>query len=155
MKIVSTNLKKRVKANLFKPRNNLCWPEVYFAAEADNEEFEDVKIVTLKSYLVDKAHDIAISDHNFVVGVDSDTTLRSIVGRILNTDLLREAPHVDVSAAGILVVMDCEIIDDDTIFPALDMVLSALKKLNGAYGIITFGPTVSYSATEIAWMNLH
>jgi hypothetical protein len=132
-------------------RKQISWPDVYFTAEANRERFDDVNVVTLKSYLAEKAYDIAIAE----LGVEHPDALLARVRVILDSGRIYVSEHVKVNRSGIRVVVDCELIDEDSIWKALDMVASALEQLNGMSGKIHFGSTITYKTTDIGWLNLH
>lgn len=131
--------------------HNISWPDVYFTAEANRERFEDVNIVTLKSHLTEQAYDQAIHE----VGISNETKLRHRVNTILNSGQLRVTEHVEVRQDSIRVVVDCENIDDETVWVALDMVASALDKLQGKLGTVNFSGFKSYTVSDITWLNVH
>ncbi len=133
------------------PHNNISWPDLYFTAAASREHFDDVTVVTLKSYLAEKAYDVAIAD----VGVEDSEKLRTRVKKIVDSRYIHVTEHVKVSRDGIRVVIDCDVIDDDTVWEALNMLSKALEKLEGATGKIHFGPATTFTTSEITWLNLH
>ena len=131
--------------------NSMSWPDLYFAAECGREPFQNVKVVTLKSFIVDLAYEKAIND----VGLDEEE-LNQYVRTLLDTDQVRGTQHVKVTEEGVItVVVDCEQIDDSTVWVALRMVGEALDQLNGNCGEVAFGSSISYKAAEIAWFTPH
>lgn len=132
-------------------RNSISWSDVYFYAEANKEPFQDVNIVTLKSYFTDKAYDITITE----LGMEDNDTLRKRTCEIIDNGQVLVSEHVKVSSEGIRVVIDCAEVNDDVVWNALDMLATALETLEGSCGKVIFGEPKSFKSTEISWLNLH
>ena len=132
-------------------RGRISWPDVYFAAEANREAFEDVSVATLDSYLVDMAYEIAINE----VGLEDSSILVQRAHEILTKETVSGKEHVDVSGHGINVVIDRKEIDEDALWDILDMVATALDKLDGKFGKIYFGESKRYKPVEYDLLNLH
>ncbi|TFG96113.1 hypothetical protein E4H12_11820 [Candidatus Thorarchaeota archaeon] len=132
-------------------RNSISWSDVYFYAEANKEPFQDVNIVTLKSYFTDKAYDRAITE----LGMVDNDSLRRRACEIIDGGQVLVSEHVKVSSEGIRVVVDCAEVNDDVLWTALDLLAQALETLEGSCGKVIFGEPTSFKTTEISWLNLH
>ena len=117
--------------------SNDFWSDVIITAAGDNEAFDDVKIVTLRSYWTDQICD-------------------AIVGRIglVNnpTDLAKHATtwiqshppttmheQVTISDNGIEVVLDVDEVDDAAVFEAMRAISQAMETLDGQHGTAVVG----------------
>lgn len=132
-------------------QSNISWPDVYFTAETNGEPFEDVEIVSLKSYYVDKIYEIAICD----VGLENEAKLQKRVTELVNSGQFKVREHVKVRSTGIVVVVNKLVIDDDAIWPALELLSDALGRLEGKCGRVEYGEQVAFLSTEISWLHKH
>lgn len=140
--------------NLHQPQpqhNTISWSDVYFTAEANREPFEDVNIITLKSYFTEKVYELATRQ----VGVEDTIKLMRRVRQIIKGGELKVYEHVNVSSTGIRIIIDAETVDDDTLWTALDKLASALDCLEGKCGKVTFGTPTTYTLSDIPSLNLH
>jgi hypothetical protein len=139
-------------ANIATPTSNISWADVYFTAEAQREPFADANIITLKSYLTEKAYEIAIQENGFI----NTPSLFPRVCELFNQGTMSEAEHVEISREGIRIVINSETVDDeDAIWHALDLLADAMDHLGSSPGIVRFGSPVRYKAADISWLNLH
>ena len=132
-------------------QNNISWPDLYFTAEAEKEDFEDISIVSLKSLFSEKVHELAIND----VGVEDEALVRARVHEIIKSGTVFVEEHVNVSGSGITVYVDVDAIDDNTMWEALTMISSALETLDGKHGDVPIGKSITYSLSDIPWLYTH
>lgn len=143
---------KKMNLHQAKPQpNTISWSQVYFTAEANREPFEDVNIITLKSYFTEKVYDLATQQ----VGVEDTNKLMRRVRHIIKGGELKVYEHVEVSPTGIRIITDAETVDDDTLWTALDKLAAALDCLEGKCGMVTFGQPTTYKLSDIPSLNLH
>ena len=113
--------------------SNDFWSNVIITAAGDNETFDDVKVVTLRSYWSDMVYDMA-----YHAGANHPT--RQAALNIINTE---PAPwlyeHVVIAPDGITVVLDIDTIDDDAIFKSMWALSQAVDQLDGCYGTVNVG----------------
>ena len=83
-----------------RPTSNISWPDVVFFAEANQEPFADAQIITLY------AHCLNIAE-------EQNVPLSSI----------REPEQVEVFDSHLRIVIDEDVIDDDTIARGLDLLI--------------------------------
>ena len=81
-----------------RPTSNIDWPDLVFAAEAMQETFSDVRVVTLYSHCLNQAEENNIPLSN-----------------------IEDCEHVEVFEQFIQVVIDEEFVDDETTARALDL----------------------------------
>jgi len=129
---------------------SINWPSVYFTAELSGEAFQDVNVVTLKNYYVDKVYELAIDK----VGMDP-LLIEKCALKMLNSNLVTVREFVKVTPNKIIVVINSENVNDDAIWLALDRVAIALDKLDGTTGTIPFSEYVSFTTTDITWLRKH
>lgn len=129
------------------------WPTAYFTACADNEQFANLTISSLKKELATTAYaeaanlfeqlDLDLEDH----AVEFIEKARELV----NTGAVMLSEHVRVCPKGMLAcVNEDDATSEASVFKALDLVAAALEQLDGEHGTIHFGERVSYSAKELA-----
>lgn len=105
---------------------NISWPELYITAESSNEPFQDMRVITAKSELLIQARSEAVAQllqHHKPV---TDTAVDKIAAQLINTKQIQVFESASVSDEGSVVCMDVDIIDDDAIFKALDMIYEAV-----------------------------
>lgn len=129
----------------------ISWDALYFTAESHQESFQDVNIITLKSYFVDKVYEAAIRE----VGLISEHALDRKAVMIIASQAIKVQEHVEISSTGIKVVINRNMIDDDATWAALDNVAIALERLDGKSGIVPFSEYLSFAATDITWLHKH
>ncbi len=83
--------------NKKKPTSNISWPDVVFLAEANREPFADVQIITLYSHCLNQAE-----ENNWPI------------------EEVWDGEHVQVFEDRVVIVIDADTIDDESIANALD-----------------------------------
>lgn len=131
--------------------NRISWPDLYFTAEATREAFEDVVVVTLKSDFVDRVYDRAIKE----VGLKSQTRLSKRAYEIIQQQEIKVQERVEITKAGMKVIVNCNEVNEAAVWRALDMLAQALDVLEGKVGTVPFGESVSFETTEIVWLHTH
>lgn len=127
------------------------WPNLYFAASAFRDPFEDVTVVTAKSEFVNlvyKAAADAVYNHDC-----SLTTKRvSIVAEaLIRTEKIYVQECVTVNQAGITVCLDVPSVEgDDVMWKALDFVSKALDQLAGDYGTVFFSDPLKFTLDDVS-----
>ena len=126
-------------------------PELYFLACAGDEIFQDAYIITAKSKYVDMAFDIAGRNRDVV----TDTNFMEAAARIINHQDYSVHESVEVKSDGISVCINSESINEEAETKALNMVVEALRQLDGKHGVIYFGPPLHFSTTELPFFFQH
>lgn len=129
----------------------ISWPDLYFAAEVNKETFEDVNITTLKCFYFDLAQEQALLE----VGLKSKSRLEKRIKHIIEAQTIKVQEHVEVTHSGIRVVINRETIEEGAVFSALNMVASALDKLDGKSGVVPFSESMSFKLSDFAWLRRH
>lgn len=133
------------------PHKKFSWPELYFTAEASREAFEDVNVVTLKSFYFDQAQEIALQE----VGLKNKSRLERRIKEIIESQTIKVQEHVSVTHGSKQVVINRESIDEAAVWSALDMLASALEELDGKSGAVPFSEPMSFKLSEFAWLHRH
>jgi len=98
------------------------WSSTVFYAEAEQEQFTEVKIITLKAHFLQEVQDIAVDNINFRNKKESDLDdaiyYKSM--ELINENRISVQQFVDVQQDQIVVCLNIEEINDDTIMLALD-----------------------------------
>jgi hypothetical protein len=138
--------------HLLSHSTKISWPDVYLTAEADQEHFEDVSILSLKGYYTEKVYDQAIAD----VGCEDAEKLMKRVRQIINEGQTYVQEHVKISSSGMRVVLDCENVNnEEVLWSALDMLASAMERLDGHHGKVSFSALRAFTLTDVVWLNHH
>ena len=80
--------------------SNISWPDLVFLAEADREPFADAQIITLYSHCLNIAE-------------ETNRPLQEI----------KQAEQVEVFRTHLRIVIDEDIVDDETVIKALDFLI--------------------------------
>lgn len=139
------------------PPSNIKWPELMFYAEANNEPFENITVVTAQTRYVDAANNIACDLLNAgSISEDiSDSGERSLdkaVVRIINDQKHSVYETVVVDKDGIRVCINVAALDEAAMAEALNRVEFALSELHGQHGVIFFGEELTFTTADIPWL---
>lgn len=129
------------------------WHDVVFAAEAANEPFEDITIVTTRSEFVDLACVAAADIVHRVDPSPSEDKIRLVASKLIAAHKIAVQEHVTIDATGITVCIDVPDIDADTVpCQALGYVARALDILDGSFGTVTFSGDIRYNISDVPWI---
>jgi hypothetical protein len=119
------------------------------AAEASNEPFEDVTIITARSLFLDVAlqagaHICVEEGHSL-----SPDKVMKVARTLIAAGKIMVQEHVRVNADGITVCLNVEDVDgEDVPWTALDYVARALDSLNGAHGVVLFSDNLQFTEDQ-------
>lgn len=136
--------------------NRIEWSDVYFAASANTEPFEDVSIVTAKSVYLDlvymAAADIVIAHQGRIISKE----VFRVAQYLMDEQKIFTQEQVKVTPDGISIIINAvDINNDDVMWRALDMLADALLHLDGSHGIVYFNEPLHFSSNEIQWSTTH
>jgi len=115
-------------------QNKIFWPTLLFEAEAQHEPFEKMTIVTAKSEYLIKAREMALT-HFLQQHISyTDEDINKLAVSLVKENKIQVFESVKITEDNVFVCIDVDVIDDDTIWAALDMVYEAIE--NG--GSITY-----------------
>lgn len=104
------------------------WANIVLSAEAFQEPFEQVNVVTLRSHFLDAVFEQAF-DELMQDGVWSDDLFASKARSIIETNPPHVFEHVVFSPDGaITVVIDIPEIGEDTVFDVMEMLANAMDQ---------------------------
>jgi hypothetical protein len=113
---------------LSSPARNALWADILLAADAASEPFQDVHVVTLKSYFLDVVYEQAINEVISTGFKFTEPVIRSIARMIIEKYPPSVSERVIFSSDGhITVVVDVPQVDDDTVFKVMEMLSTATK----------------------------
>lgn len=126
-----------------------------FTAIAEQEILQDVHVITLKGEFAKK---IEMSAVDIVVNNNKRLTNNSVMAEMIKlfqeqTTTVQEAVYV--TDDGISVVVNADVIDDAAYVRVFELVQDALYQLDGQHGTVRFGKPVSFTRSEIPWLNHH
>ncbi len=125
--------------------NQISWPAVYIAAESEQEPFTNLTVVTAKSELLVTARSAALTE---LLKKNNDVSPESIdrlARQLVDNKIVEVYEHAHILDDSTVVCMDIEVIDDDSIWQALDIVYDAIS--NG-------GNWISKQPVSYAWLDL-
>lgn len=127
------------------------WSQLYFAAEAQQEQFTDVHVVTTRADYAEKLFDqLANRTH-----INSHGNLNEQLLEIHNERIVETCERVDIHNRQIRVVVNVSEIDEQATYKALRYVADALDKTGGEDGTVTFSPRFTYETHELFWLFTH
>lgn len=131
-------------------RNQPNWPQVVIAAEAEQEPFQDVTIVTAKGLFVNLALESA-ADLVYTEGHTLTTEkVRAIAIAMIAERKVMVQEHVRINSEGITVCLDVPNIDDETVqWIALDRLAKSLDHLDGCVGVVTFSGDLVFDIKDV------
>jgi hypothetical protein len=117
------------------PQNNIDWAEVIMTADAEKEIFSNMRIVTARSEYISKAQELAIDElycpaYIFKDSPQIDITIAT--ANIIQSGQVRVRESATIYSDGIFVCLNVDVIDDDAVWKALDMVYLAMSN-NGTW----------------------
>lgn len=126
------------------------WPNVVFAAEAAQEPFEDVNIITALGLFVDTAFQAA-ADLVYTEGHTlTQEKVQSVAFAMIADRKIMVQEHVRVNADGITVCINVPDVNDEAVqWQALDRVASALDSLNGCTGVVVFSDNLYFNVNQV------
>lgn len=145
------NKEQALLRNIQGQQKTIEWADVYFAAEAAHEPFEEVDIITARTKLVELAYDAAShAIHNEGLPLSVQLVVR-IARTLIDTRKVFVHESVTVDRGKITCCVNVDNVNDDTtLWTALDMIASTLEQLNGQSGTILFGDPVDLTIEDIA-----
>lgn len=130
--------------------SKLPWADVYFAAEAAREPFQDVTVITARSEYARLAL-LASADiiHNGNVPLTSGR-VQSLALLLISQGRITIQESVSIEDEAITAVINVPTTeDDDAMWKALDLVAEALDSLDGKSGKVYFGEQLKFSQADI------
>lgn len=133
------------------PHNSIDWSNVYFTAEAFQDPFDDVQIITARSQFLEHAYQIAAE-----MLIDSATELTeqsvsTVALSLIAAKKVAVREFVETTNDGLIVCINSPSTEDDNVmFRALDLVALALDQLDGQQGVVYFGDELQFSVTDVA-----
>ncbi len=104
------------------PKTN--WPDLVFMAAGDDEEFQEVKITTLKSHYLDTVFDLAWKQINDSDDVHLEETLMHRANEIMDSGNISVREYVKVNGKyQVEICIDRETITDAIVEEALDLLV--------------------------------
>lgn len=129
------------------------WPRVIFAAEATDEPFEDVNVVTAKAAFVNLALQAAADILHTEGHTLTTEKVQKIACALVEARKVMVQEHVRVNQDGITVCINVEDIEAETVpWKALDYVARALDSLNGGQGVVVFSDNLQFTISEVPWI---
>jgi len=110
------------------PQNKINWPTLMFEADSSKEPFENMTIVTAKSEYILKAKDQAFNylmSHQHKIKYSEIDDLSSVYMKENNIQVYESASLTD---NGVFVCLNVDVINDEAIWLALDMVYKAVEQ---------------------------
>jgi hypothetical protein len=129
--------------------HNTFWADVVLAAEAASETFEDVHVVTLRSYFLDVVYDQAILRFLDTGKAWDEAEITAIATLIIETSPPKVSERVIFSDDGLItVVIDVPKITNETVFPAMSLLSKAYdqQRING---IVSLGPDRVFASAAL------
>ena len=108
-------------------KNKLDWPEVILEAEASNEPFTNMNIVTAKSELLLMARSQALIFLTDKGKIYSDEAIDKLAEKLVDSGKINVREHAYIKDDRTIVCLDVDVIDDDSIWTALDYVYEAVS----------------------------
>lgn len=109
------------------PQNNISWSDVYFTAESEKEPFTDLTIFTAKSEMLMIAASQAVQTLLSQQKQLSDTIIDELSQQLIEENKIQVYEFARIGDDKTEVCIDVDIIDDDTVWKALDMVYKAVS----------------------------
>lgn len=109
------------------PQNKINWSTLMFEADSSKEPFENMTIVTAKSEYIIKAKDEAFNylmNHQNRITYSEIDDLSLVYMKENNIQVFESASLTD---DGIYVCLNVDVIDDEAIWLALDLVYKAIE----------------------------
>lgn len=125
--------------------NEISWPAVYIAAESEQEPFTNLTVVTAKSELLVTARSTALTELLKKNKTASPEAIDRLAQQLVDNKLVEVYEHAHILEDSTVVCMDIEVIDDDSIWQALDVVYEAIS--NG-------GNWVGKHPVQYKWIDL-
>lgn len=110
------------------PQNKINWPTLMFEADSSKEPFENMTIVTAKSEYIVKAKDEAF---NYLMNHQPNFTyseIEELGSTYLKTNNIQVFESASLTEDGVFVCLNVDVIDDEAIWLALDMVYKAVEQ---------------------------
>lgn len=128
--------------------------DLVYTAIREREPLEDVNTITLKGEFAKKIEVAAIER---VIAQGKKLSRQNVMAEMdklfaSNSITVREAVYFNED--GISVVVDADNIDEEACMRVFELVQQALYKLDNNHGKVKFGKPVSFSKSEIPWLNL-
>lgn len=132
-------------------KSGINWAELYFTAEADKEEYKDVRIVTAKSAYLDVLQEEALDRHPKFLSGNGPVTNADL--RAFAEEFAKDFHHyvresVTFEEDQILIIIDADVIDDDSTDRALEMLAAAVSQ---AKDVVFFSACLSYPTHALPW----
>ncbi len=129
------------------------WAQVYFSADAYQEAFTDVRLVTIKSEYLNAVQEQAID----IVGCCDETLMREAAKQIVLNKQISIKEYVTVNNKGDIkvAIMSDQVDSVDAWMRSLDLVSQALSQLNGQSGTIEFGESIYFNVSDLWWIQCH
>jgi len=114
------------------------WPDLVFMAAANDEEFEEVTITTLKSHYIDMVFDLAWKQ------ITNPDDLQSRAKKIMDSGNVSVREYIKVNENyQVEICIDREMITDDIVEEALDLLVEVGVERNAC---IEFGNRRTYDS---------
>lgn len=105
--------------------NNISWSDVYLTAESEKEPFSDLTIFTAKSELLLSAKNQAFQSLICGNKAVSEAAIDKLAQHLIDNNDIQIYEFAHIGCDKTEVCIDVDIIDDDVIWKALDMVYKA------------------------------
>lgn len=105
-------------------KSGIDWPSLYFTAESDGENYEDVRIVTARSVYLYLLEEQALQHVKEI----TPAAVQSYIVHNLKNYVPHVCEQVTFDGDSITVVIDTDVIDEQAIDTALEMVAQAICK---------------------------
>lgn len=106
--------------------NKVDWADVIMAADAEKEIFSNMRIVTARSEYISKAQELAI-DKSYKTNNIDEYNINTITLDIIKSGEVKVYESAVIYEDGIFVCLDVDVIDDDAVWKALDLVYLAVS----------------------------
>lgn len=128
---------------------DLQWANTCLLAEAEQEKFEDVEVITTKAFYADKLAEFALS-RLWTRGIQpTSLAMRMAIARIHLDNDIEVYEHVYMAGNTRLVVVYADRIDDDAIYKAFELLA---KTIDEGCTYKRFGKRITHSLEDISWM---
>lgn len=129
--------------------------DIIFGAVAEREPLQDVNAITLKGEYAKRVEQRAL-DNLMASNIPlTNETVYSEMDRIFAAKSIVVQEAVYYTEDGWSVVVNAEAIDDTAVHRAIELVVDAVDKLDGRYGVIKFGQPMSFNKADLHWLDLH
>lgn len=108
-------------------QDKISWPTLIFEAESSNEPFKNMTIVTAKSEYITKAKDKAFDWLILHQPTFTYSEINELATSFIKEDNIQVFENASITDEGVFVCLNVEVIDDETVWTALDRVYQAVE----------------------------